>query len=165
MKIAIAADHRGFRLKEEIIFFLSDAHIFPRLDLEDLGTWNGTDPVDYPDYAEAVALAVARGSAERGILICGSGVGVSVAANKIPGARAAVCHDLYSAHQGVEHDAMNILVLGARIVTGAQARELVRTFLAAKFDEIPRHIRRIHKISSIERNMCADLGRPKREAS
>src|SRR5438132_11510290 len=101
-----------------------------------------TDPVDYPDYAEAVGKAILEGRAERGVLICGSGVGASVAANKIPGIRAAVCHDTYSARQGVEHDDMNVLVLGARIIGSELARELVRNFLAAKFTHEERHVRR-----------------------
>jgi ribose 5-phosphate isomerase B len=146
MKIVIAADHAGFPLKEEV-----------RADLEgsgheviDLGAYN-TEPSDYPDFAEAVGKALMAGQAERGILICGSGVGVCVAANKMPGIRACVCHDSYSAHQGVEHDQMNVLVLGARIIGSALAAELVKAFLNAKFQAgEERFVRRLNKVMAIE---------------
>jgi ribose 5-phosphate isomerase B len=118
-------------------------------DVTDVGSMN-TDPVDYPDYAEAVGKLILSGGADRGVLICGSGVGTSVAANKLPGIRAAVCHDTYSARQGVEHDDMNILVLGARIIGEELARELVRAFLAAKFTAEERHLRRVGKIKALE---------------
>jgi ribose 5-phosphate isomerase B len=116
----------------------------------DAGTFNA-DPVDYPDYAEAVGNLILDGGADRGVLICGSGVGASVAANKLPGIRAAVCHDTYSARQGVEHDDMNILVLGARIVGEELARELVRAFLPARFTAEERHLRRLEKTKALEK--------------
>ncbi len=115
----------------------------------DLGT-GSTDPVDYPDFAEAVGLALSEGRADRAVLICGSGVGASVAANKHPGIRAGLCHDTYSAHQGVEHDDMNVLVLGARVIGPALAAELVRNFLGAKFSGEERHVRRLGKVKAIE---------------
>jgi len=145
MRIAIGADHAGFALKQTLGNYLRElGHA-----VTDLGTVS-QDPVDYPDYAEAVGKAVLEGRAERGVLICGSGVGTSVAANKLPGIRAAVCHDTYSARQGVEHDEMNILVLGARIIGEELARELVRTFLAAGFTAEERHVRRLAKIRALE---------------
>ena len=119
-------------------------------DVLDVGAFN-ENPSDYPDFAEAVGRAVLDRKAERGVLICGSGVGASVAANKIPGIRAAVCHDTYSARQGVEHDDMNVLVLGARIIGSELARELVRNFLAAKFTHEERHVRRLGKINALEK--------------
>src|SRR5919109_1945245 len=128
MRIAIGADHAGFALKQELGIYLHElGHT-----VIDLGTMSKV-PVDYPDFAAAVAGAILDGQAERGVLICGSGVGASVAANKLPGIRAAVCHDVYSAHQGVEHDDMNVLVLGGRIVGPALAHELVEAFVAARF--------------------------------
>ena len=145
MHIAIGADHAGFTLKQTLGSYLRElGHA-----VTDCGTGSQA-PVDYPDYAEAVAKAVLEGRAERGVLICGSGVGASVAANKLPGIRAAVCHDTYSARQGVEHDEMNILVLGARIIGEELARELVRTFLAAGFTAEERHVRRLAKIRTLE---------------
>ena len=149
MRIAIAADHAGFPMKQEVLKALR-AEGF---DIADLGT-HGTDPVDYPDFARAVGEAIAAGKAERGILICGSGVGVSVAANKMPGVRAGLCHDTYSAHQGVEHDDMNVLVLGARVIGQELAMELARTFLAARFTAEKRHVRRLEKVKEIERQYC-----------
>src|SRR5580765_2815028 len=125
MKVAVGADHAGFELKARVKARLREL----KHDVLDLGTRN-TKPVDYPDFAEAVGLAVRDGKAERGIVLCGSGVGASVAANKIPGIRAGLCHDHYSAHQGVEHDDMNVLVLGGRIVGQSVALELVSAFLA-----------------------------------
>ena len=146
MRIVIGADHAGFALKQKLGDYLRElGHA-----VIDLGTMN-QDPVDYPDYAEAVAKAVLQGQAERGVLICGSGVGASVAANKLPGIRAAVCHDTYSARQGVEHDDMNILVFGARIIGEELARELVRVFLAARFTAEERHLRRVEKIKALEK--------------
>lgn len=156
MRVVIAADHRGYDLKQRLISFLRDPQFEPEIELEDLGT-HGTKPVDYPDYAEAVGMAIAHGRAERGILICGSGVGVTVAANKIPGVRACMCHDTYSAHQGVEHDNMNVLVLGALVVDEEQARQLIRLFLSAHFDQIPRHALRVQKISVLEKTGCEGL--------
>jgi ribose 5-phosphate isomerase B len=146
MRIAIGADHAGFALKQKLGDTLRDlGH-----EVTDTGT-TSADPVDYPDYAEAVGQLILAGKADRGVLICGSGVGVSVAANKLPGIRAAVCHDTYSAHQGVEHDDMNILVLGARIIGEELARELVRTFLGARFTGEERHRRRMEKVKALER--------------
>ncbi len=146
MKIAIASDHAGFELKEEVRQYLAGlGH-----EMLDLGAYN-QQPSDYPDYAEAVGRALHAGEAERGVLICGSGVGVSIAANKIPGIRASMCHDTYSAHQGVEHDDMNVLVLGARIIGVALAFELVTAYLNAHFQsDQPRFVRRLNKIKSIE---------------
>lgn len=149
MNIAIAADHAGFELKQLIKGWLSQGGT----RVLDLGTHN-TDPVDYPDFAEAVGMAVIETRADRGILICGSGVGASIAANKIPGIRAALCHDTYSAHQGVEHDAMNILVLGARVIGPALAYELVKAFLAASFSGEERHRRRLAKVTRLEKRFA-----------
>ena len=146
MKLAIGADHAGFPLKEEIRGYLE------RLDHEviDLGAYN-TEPSDYPDFAEAVGRALMAGRAERGILVCGSGVGVNVAANKMPGIRACMCHDTYSAHQGVEHDDMNVLVMGARIIGPALAFDLVSSFLNAHFQkQEERFVRRLNKVKAIE---------------
>ncbi|HXG53541.1 MAG TPA: ribose 5-phosphate isomerase B [candidate division Zixibacteria bacterium] len=146
MRVAIAADHAGFDLKQVIRDYLRHrGH-----EVIDLGTGND-DPVDYPDFAEAVAKAILRGEADRGVLICGSGVGASVAANKIPGIRAGLCHNTYAARQGVEHDDMNVLVLGARVIGVELARELVDQFLSAKFCGEERHRRRIEKIKDLER--------------
>src|SRR5882672_1630496 len=145
MKVAIGADHAGFELKNKVANYLRGVNH----DVLDLGT-NSPDPVDYPDYAESVGLAIKLGRAERGILICGSGVGVSVAANKLVGIRAAVCHDSYSAHQGVEHDDMNVLVLGSRIIGVKLAEDLVKAFLGAQFTNEERHKRRLAKIAVLE---------------
>jgi RpiB/LacA/LacB family sugar-phosphate isomerase len=145
MRIAIATDHAGFRLKKELLEYLKGlGHT-----LVDLGT-NSEDPVDYPDYAEAVGKAVLGGTAERGILICGSGVGASVAANKLKGIRAGLCHDTYSAHQGVEHDDMNVLVLGARVIGPALSNELAQAFVHATFSGEERHVRRLNKVKALE---------------
>lgn len=145
MRIALAADHAGFHLKQDLAQFLRDhGH-----DAVDLGTF-GPEPVDYPDYAEKVGLAVRDGDTERGIVICGSGVGASVAANKIPGIRAGLCHDIYSARQGVEHDAMNVLVLGGRVIGNLHARELALAFIGATFSAEARHLRRLDKIKRLE---------------
>ena len=146
MRIVIGADHAGFELKQILAAYLRDrGH-----EVIDKGT-DSTAAVDYPDFAEAVGKALIDGQAERAVLICGSGVGASVSANKIPGVRAAVCHDSYSARQGVEHDDMNVLVLGARIVGVELAHELVNHFLAAKFSDEERHRRRVEKIKALER--------------
>jgi ribose 5-phosphate isomerase B len=146
MRIAIGADHAGFALKQKLGDYLRElGH-----EVSDTGTVN-TEPVDYPDYAEAVGQLILTGGADRGVLVCGSGVGASVAANKLPGIRAAVCHDTYSARQGVEHDDMNILVLGARIIGEELAGELVRAFLAARFTAEERHLRRVTKIKVLEK--------------
>lgn len=146
MRICVGSDHAGFPLKEIIRKFLAESGH----EVDDLGT-RGTDPVDYPDYAEKVANSVLQGKNERGVLICGSGVGASVAANKIPGARAGLCHDTYSAHQGVEHDHMNVLVLGGRVIGEEMARELVRAFVNAKCSHEERHLRRLDKVAAIEK--------------
>lgn len=145
MEIAIGADHAGFELKERVKARLLEG----KHDVLDLGA-HSAKPVDYPDYAEAVGLAVREGKAERGIVICGSGVGASVAANKIPGVRAGLCHDHYSAHQGVEHDDMNVLVMGGRVIGESVAVELAQTFLAAKYTGEDRHQRRLAKVKAIE---------------
>ncbi len=145
MLVAVASDHAGFQLKKEIVTFLRGRG----QELLDLGTCL-PEPSDYPDHAEAVGLALTRGEAERGILICGSGVGVSVAANKLPGIRAGLCHDTYSAHQGVEHDDMNVLVLGARVIGVELAGEIVAAFLGARFSGEERHRRRLEKVRALE---------------
>jgi RpiB/LacA/LacB family sugar-phosphate isomerase len=144
-RIAIASDHAGFALKEEIGAQLRREGFL----VLDLGT-NTTEPVDYPDYSRAIGKAIQEGQAERGILVCGSGVGASVAANKMKGVRAGLCHDTYSAHQGVEHDDMNVLCLGARVIGTELARELVASFLAARFSGEERHVRRLAKVKEIE---------------
>ena len=145
MKIVVGADHAGFVLKQEVAEMLRRAGH----EVLDVGT-DSTAPVDYPDSAEAVGRAVMEDRAERGVLVCGSGVGASVAANKLPGIRAAVCHDVYSAHQGVEHDDMNVLVLGGRIIGPALAMDLVRAFVAARFTGEERHARRLAKVKALE---------------
>jgi RpiB/LacA/LacB family sugar-phosphate isomerase len=146
MRIALGADHAGFELKEAIKDHLMNL----KYDVIDVGTW-GTKPVDYPRFAEAVALAVRNGEADRGILMCGSGVGASVAANKLPGVRAGLCHDHYSAHQGVEHDDMNVLVMGGRVIGESVALELVSAFLNARYTGDDRHQRRLEMVTAIER--------------
>ena len=148
MKIAIGADHGGYRLKEDLGAFLSaKGH-----EVIDLGAHVFEPDDDYPDFAGAVAGAVAAGGAERGILVCGSGVGASIAANKFPGIRAAVCHDTFSAHQGVEDDDMNVLCLGARIIGAELAREVAERFLSARFSGLERHQRRVGKVKGFERD-------------
>jgi ribose 5-phosphate isomerase B len=145
MRIAVASDHAGFSLKETVREYLAEqGHA-----VEDLGTYN-TAPVDYPDFAEAIADAILGQRVERAVLICGSGVGASVAVNKFPGIRAGLCHDTYSAHQGVEHDHMNVLVLGGRIIGEEVAHELVHAFVGAKESQEARHLRRLAKIDAIE---------------
>jgi ribose 5-phosphate isomerase B len=148
MKIVIGSDHAGFALKNK----MGDVVRALGHDVLDIGAFN-ENPSDYPDFAELVGHAVADGKSERGLLICGSGVGVSVAANKITGIRAAVCHDTYSAHQGVEHDDMNILVLGSRIIGEKLAEDLVKSFLSAKFTNETRHLRRLNKVKALESRM------------
>jgi ribose 5-phosphate isomerase B len=149
MRIALGADHAGFEMKQELVDFVRNlGH-----EAIDVGT-SSTAAVDYPDFAAAVGHEIINGGADRGVLICGSGVGASIAANKIPGIRAGICHDCYSAHQGVEHDAMNVLVLGARIIGPELARDLVRTFLGAKFSGEERHMRRLEKVKKIEAEAC-----------
>jgi len=145
MRLAIGADHAGYPLKQDLIPYLESlGH-----SVLDLGT-HSTAPVDYPDYSEAVGLAVLDGRAERGVLICGSGVGASVAANKLPGIRAGLTHDCYSAHQGVEDDNMNIVVFGARVIATELAKDLVAIYLKAVFSNAPRHVRRLEKIKALE---------------
>jgi len=147
MRIAIAADHAGFTIKDEIINLIqSVGH-----DVIDLGTYN-QEPVDYPDYAAKVGKAIQDKQADRGVLICGSGVGVCVAANKIKGVYACVCHDTYSAHQGVEHDNMNVLCIGSRIVGIELVKDIVEKFLQAKFIGEGRFLRRVEKIQKLENN-------------
>src|SRR3977135_2345461 len=145
MKIAVAADHGGYSLKARIIRDLTESGN----EVSDLGT-NSTDPVDYPDYARAVAEAVLSGRAERAILLCGSGAGACVAANKSPGIRAAPCHDVFSAHQAVEDDDCNVMCVGARIVAPELAWDLIRTYIGAKFSGLERHRRRLGKIRAFE---------------
>jgi ribose 5-phosphate isomerase B len=150
MKIVIGSDHAGFQLKVAMGDLLrSLGH-----EVLDIGAFN-ENPSDYPDYAEAVGRAVVDKKAERGLLVCGSGVGVSVAANKIPGVRAAMCHDTYSAHQGVEHDDMNVLVLGSRVIGVMLAQDLVKSFLGAKFTNEERHVRRLNKVKALETKYAA----------
>jgi len=146
MRIAVASDHAGFKLKQDLVKYLGElGHT-----VVDLGT-NSEDPVDYPDYAAAIGHAVLEGAAERGVLVCGSGVGASVAANKLKGIRAGLCHDTYSAHQGVEHDDMNVLVLGARVIGPALARELAAAFVHATFSGEARHVQRLNKVKALEK--------------
>jgi len=146
MRIVIGADHAGFDLKQILAADLRQrGH-----EVIDKGT-DSDEPVDYPDFAEAVGQTIIAGQAERGVLVCGSGVGASVSANKIPGIRAGLCHDTYSARQGVEHDDMNVLVLGARVIGIELARDLVDHFLAAQFNGAERHRRRVEKINALER--------------
>jgi RpiB/LacA/LacB family sugar-phosphate isomerase len=149
MRIVVGADHAGFELKNALADYLRHCGH----QVIDAGT-TSEDPVDYPDYAESLSKIILGGGAERGVLVCGSGVGASVSANKIPGIRAGLCHDGYSARQGVEHDDMNVLVLGARVIGGALARELVNNFLAANFTGEERHRRRIEKIKELEKRYC-----------
>ena len=145
MKIAIGSDHAGFALKKEIVaMLLATEH-----EVADLGAFDA-QPSDYPDFARRVGEAVASGRCRRGILVCGSGVGASVAANKLPGIRAALCHDTFSARQGVEDDDMNVLCLGARVIGPSLAGELVRAFLTAEFSGAERHVRRLNKVKAIE---------------
>lgn len=148
MKIVIGSDHAGLRLKNamgDVIRSLGHAVL-------DVGAFN-ENPSDYPDFAEAVGRAVLDGRAERGVLICGSGIGASVAANKLIGIRAGICHDTYSGHQGVEHDNMNVLVMGSRVVGEKLAEDVVRAFLVAKFTDEERHVRRLAKVDALERKM------------
>ena len=148
MKISVAADHNGYELKSEISLLLNElGH-----QVVDVGP-HSHDPLDdYPDYAKLLAKHVSTGSSQRGIMVCGSGVGASVAANKVKGVRAAVCHDIYSAHQGVEHDDMNVLCIGGRIIDEELAIDLVKSFVEAKFTSEDRHMRRLKKVLNIEKN-------------
>ena len=147
MRVAIAADHAGFPLKE-VVIEVTRRHGHEAIDL---GT-HSTESVDYPDYAEKVGRAIQTGEADRGILICGSGVGAAVAANKMRGIRAGLCHDTYSAHQSVEHDNTNVLAVGSRIIGSALAEEIVSAFLAAEFSHEERHLRRLRKVTALEEN-------------
>lgn len=150
MRVALGCDHGGFPLKQRIASVVQAAGH----EVVDCGT-DSNCSVDYPDFARKVGEVILAGKADRGILLCGSGVGISVAANKIPGIRAGVCHDIYSAHQGVEHDDMNVLCLGARIVGDEVAVELVRAFVNAQFTREERHMRRLNKVFEIERDALA----------
>lgn len=152
MKIAIASDHAGFELKEEVGKYMAGlGH-----EVLDLGAYN-TEPSDYPDFAERVGCTLHEKKADRGVLICGSGVGVSVAANKMPGIRAGMCHDTYSAHQGVEHDDMNVLVMGSRIIGYALAFDIVAAYLKAQFQSNEaRFVRRFNKVKAIEARFMRD---------
>ncbi len=146
MRVAIASDHAGFDMKQDLLSVLKgEGH-----EVVDLGAHERQPGDDYPDFAEAIARALLDGRAERGVLICGSGVGASVAANKFHGIRAGLCHDTYSAHQGVEHDDMNLIVFGGRVLGVELARELARAFLAARFSGEERHRRRLEKIRRLE---------------
>jgi ribose 5-phosphate isomerase B len=151
MKVAVGADHGGFHLKASILEYLTKSgHT-----VQDLGTFS-SDPTDYPDHARSVANAVIDGSSDRGIVLCGSGVGACVAANKFPGIRAATCHDTFSAHQGVEDDNMNVLCLGARVVGPELAKEIVGAFLGASFSGAERHMRRLRKVNEIEKEFMKE---------
>jgi ribose 5-phosphate isomerase B len=147
MKVAVAFDHRGVKLRDRILEELSALGHEP----VDLGTDKAGERVDYPDKAREIGEAVRAGEADRGVLVCGSGVGAAIAACKLSGVRAAICHDTYSAHQGVEHDDMNVLCLGSEVVGAELAAELVRTFLGARFDGGERYVKRLEKIEEMER--------------
>ena len=150
MKVAVAFDHRGVKLRQEVLDEVSTlGH-----ELVDLGTETDAVSIDYPDKARELGEAILAGEADRGVLVCGSGVGASVAACKLAGIRAAVCHDIYSAHQGVEHDNMNVLCLGSEVIGPSAARELIKAFLAAEFDGGERYVRRLQKIEELERAMA-----------
>lgn len=155
MRLVVGSDHAGFDLKQQLVADLRQlGH-----EVDDVGT-DGLAPVDYPDFAAAVGRGVLDGRAERGVVICGSGVGAAVAANKLPGIRAGLCHDTYSARQAVEHDDINVLVLGARVIGVELARELVRTFIAARFSHEARHLRRLAKVTALERSASERVGHP-----
>jgi ribose 5-phosphate isomerase B len=152
MRITLGCDHAGFLLKVEVAALLKAlGH-----QVHDVGAHNLDPNDDYPDYAEPVAQAVSSGSAERGLLICGSGVGASIVANKVRGVRAAMCHDTYSARQGVEHDDMNVLCLGSRVIGGSLAQELITAFLGARFTGEERHVRRLNKVIAIDSGSPTD---------
>jgi ribose 5-phosphate isomerase B len=153
MDVAVAFDHRGVRLRERLLEELEAlGH-----EVVDLGTDSDAERVDYPDKARELGVAIQRGEAERGILVCGSGVGASVAACKLAGIRAAICHDVYSAHQGVEHDDLNVLCLGSEVIGAELAVDLVRAFLGATFDGGERYVRRLEKVRDLERAMHGDV--------
>jgi RpiB/LacA/LacB family sugar-phosphate isomerase len=147
MKVAVAFDHRGVRLREAVLAGLAAEEA----EAVDLGVWSAEVRVDYPDLARNVGMAIRSGQAERGVLVCGSGVGASIAASKIPGIRAAICHDTYSAHQGVEHDDMNVLCLGSEVVGPSLATELVGVFVGAAFVAEGRYLARLEKVEELER--------------
>jgi ribose 5-phosphate isomerase B len=147
VKVAVAFDHRGVHLREAVFEALAEH------DVVDLGTDTDAVRIDYPDKARELGEAILSGDAERGVLVCGSGVGASVAACKLPGIRAAICHDAYSAHQGVEHDDMNVLCLGSEVVGPSLTRDLIDTFLRARFDGGERYVKRLKKIEEMERGM------------
>ncbi|HEX4929950.1 MAG TPA: RpiB/LacA/LacB family sugar-phosphate isomerase [Gaiellaceae bacterium] len=149
MKIAVAFDHRGVKLRERVLEELEAL----RHEVHDLGTDTDAVRIDYPDKARELGEAIQRGDAERGVLVCGSGVGASVAACKLAGIRAAICHDVYSAHQGVEHDDMNVLCLGSEVIGGELAVDLVRAFVGARFDGGERYVARLKKVEAMEKGM------------
>ncbi len=149
MRVAVAFDHRGVKLRGRVLEVLEELG----QDAVDLGTDSDAERIDYPDKAREVGTALARGAAERGVLVCGSGVGAAIAACKLPGIRAAICHDVYSAHQGVEHDDMNVLCLGSDVVGAELAADLLRAFLGARFDGGERYLRRLEKITQMEEAM------------
>jgi RpiB/LacA/LacB family sugar-phosphate isomerase len=154
MRVVLGSDHAGFEMKQKILSRLQElGH-----QVLDVGAHNSL-PSDYPDYAEALGMAILNNQADRGILICGSGVGASIAVNKIPGIRAGVCHDCYSAHQGVEHDNMNVLVMGARIIGQALADDIVEAYLDAQFSCEERHLRRLGKLQKLENKFRQITGR------
>lgn len=149
MRIAVAFDHRGVKLRERVLEELEAL----RHEIVDLGTDTDAQRIDYPDKARELGRAIQSGEAERGILVCGSGVGASVAACKIAGIRAAICHDVYSAHQGVEHDDMNVICLGSEVIGAELAVDLVRAFLGARFDGGERYVKRLEKVAAMEKEM------------
>jgi ribose 5-phosphate isomerase B len=151
MRVAVAFDHRGVALREAVLEALA-GH-----DVVDLGTHDASVRVDYPDKARDVGETILSGDAERGVLVCGSGVGAAVAACKLAGIRAAICHDTYSAHQGVEHDDMNVLCLGSEVVGPSVARELIEAFMAARFDGGERYVARLEKVAAMEREMHGQI--------
>jgi ribose 5-phosphate isomerase B len=147
MRVAVAFDHRGVKLRESVLEEIeAGGH-----ETVDLGAFDPEPRIDYPDKARELGEAIQKGGADRGVLVCGSGVGASIAACKLAGIRAAICHDTYSAHQGVEHDDMNVLCIGSEVIGGSLAAELVRTFLGAKFDGGERYVRRLQKIEEMEK--------------
>lgn len=153
MRVAVGADHAGVGLKQHLVAWLQEqGH-----EVVDFGT-HSTEPVDYPDYAEAVGCAVLDRRAERGLIVCGSGVGACIAANKLPGIRAGLCHDTYSAAQGVLHDDVNVLVLGARVIGPALAEALVAAFVSARFTNAERHVRRLNKVKALEARSLKPAG-------
>ncbi|MGZ8692826.1 MAG: ribose 5-phosphate isomerase B [Gaiellaceae bacterium] len=149
MRVAVAFDHRGVKLRERVLEELEAL----RHEVVDLGTDTDAERIDYPDKAREIGGAIQRGDADRGVLVCGSGVGASVAACKMAGIRAAICHDVYLAHQGVEHDDMNVLCLGSEVIGAELAVDLVRAFLGARFDGGERYVARLNKVAAMEKGM------------